>query len=271
MGGWSPALGARRTRTPKATPRAPSLNGILRRLEANLNRYDADLPDLFCDEHVVSSRTEPGVPGQTTVIDSVFRVKRTAGPGGTTFLAESREIRSVNGKPAASQHIEGPSLLSGFFEGGLAVVSLDQSACMNYALERIDRSDPARPYVIRFTTALTPRNSANCLLQEKSKGRAFIDPASMELTRLEITTPHHVIIPGSYDTWPVVGKRVLTVAYAPVRLGGETFWLPSTITMQNTSGFGFHRVVWSFRATYRRYHRTQVTSRILPGGRVPGR
>lgn len=256
--GFSSALGAQRTK-------APTLDYILEQLEANLNHYDAHVPSLFCNEHVISSQMEYGPPDQTTVTDSVFRLRRIATPGHTTTLVESREIRRVDGKPPASQHMDGPTLLSGIFEGGLAVVSLSQTACMNYTLQRIDRDLPAEPYIVRFATVLTPRNSAGCFLQEESKGRVFIDSASMQVTRLEITTPRHTIVDESGSTSRLVGKRKLTVDYAPVLLGGETFWMPSAITMLTTSGFGFHRIVWSFRATYRNYHRLKVTSRILPG------
>jgi hypothetical protein len=94
----------------------------------------------------------------------------------------------------------------------------------------------------------------------------------MEITRLELTTPHHTIIPEDRFTSPVVGERVVAVDYAPVLLGGETFWMPSTITSRAVSGSGtFHMVVWSFRATYRNYHRLEVTSRIVPGSEAPVR
>jgi hypothetical protein len=246
----------------------PTLEEILERLEANLNHYDTSIPSLFCDEHVLS-QVEPGLRNQDTITDSVFRLKRTPNPDHTTTLVESREIKNVNGKPATSQDMDGPTLLSGAFEGGLAVVSLNQTACMNYALQRINRKRPTEPYIVRFATVLTSQNTAKCLLQENSKGRVFIDPASMQITHLELTTPRHAINSGNSYGSPGVGKRELTVDYAPVVLG-ETFWMPSTITMSITSGSGtFHSIVWSFLATYRNYHKLEVKSRILPGFEIP--
>jgi hypothetical protein len=260
--GFSSALCAQRAKT-------TTLEEILQRLEANLNHYDTSVPSLFCDEHVIS-QVEPGPRNQDTITESVFRLKRTANPNHTTTLVESREIKNVNGKPATSQDMDGPTLLSGAFEGGLAVVSLNQTACTNYALQRINRNRPTEPYIVRFATVLTPRNTAACLLQENSKGRVSIDPASMQITHLELNTPRHTIIPANSYTSPVVGKRVIIVDYAPVLLGGETFWMPSTITLRTTRGPGtFHTIVWSFRATYRNYHKLEVTSRILPGGEIP--
>jgi hypothetical protein len=53
----------------------PTLDEILLRLEGNLNHYDKQVPNFFCNEHVVSSLTY-GQKRQSTVTDSVFRVTR---------------------------------------------------------------------------------------------------------------------------------------------------------------------------------------------------
>jgi hypothetical protein len=254
----------------------PSLDEILRRLEANLNHHDASVPDIFCDERVVSSQMGPGESDRKTVTDSTFRLRRTLKPDHTITLEESREIKSIDGKPPRSQQLNGPALLNGLFESGLAIVSVNQEACMHYTLQRANANHPAVPYIIRFATVLTPQTltpqtltpqtGADCLLNEQSKGRVFIDPVSLEVTRLEIATPRHVIVQGNASTPRVVGKRELTVDYVPVLLGDESFRMPSTITMRTISGSGtFHVIVWSFRATYSNYHRIQVTSRVLPG------
>jgi hypothetical protein len=247
----------------------PMLYEILQKLEANLDRYDRSVPSLFCDEHVVS-QVSPSQGHQDTVTDSVFRLKRVVNRDHTSTLDESREVKTVNGKPATSQDIAGPTILSGAFEGGLAVVSLGQRSCMNYTLERTKRNDPTTPYIVRFSSALTLQNSAGCLLQENGKGRAFIDPATMQITRMELTTPHHIITPGSFYDRPTVGDRVLSVDYAPVPLEGQTFWMPATIASTVTSGRGtFHAIVWSFKASYRNFHKLEVTSRIVPAGDAP--
>jgi hypothetical protein len=249
-----------------AQPKAEAtLEEILERLDANLHHYDTAVPSFFCDEHAVS-KMWPRASDENTVTDSIFRLRRTPKADHSTSLVESREIRTVNGKPPSSQNIEGPTQVSGAFEGGLAVVSLDQTACMTYTLQPINGKHPGHPFIVRFSSLPNSQNSASCLLQEDSNGRAFIDPATMQLTHLEITTPHHVIIPGDINTSPVIGKRVLDVDYAPVMLGDQTFWMPSKIAMRATSGSGTFRMnVWTFEATYRNYHKLEVTSRIVPG------
>lgn len=236
-------------------PQPPTLNQVLQRLEANLNDYDTNIPSFFSDEHVVSS-VFPGNRQQNTVTNSVFRLKRVLQPNQTTTLEESRTVKTVNGSPPTADNLTGPSLLSGVFEGALAVVSLNQRACMNYKLDRIH---PGRPYVIRFSTEPHPTQPSTCLLDESSKGQVFLDPATLQITRLELTTPHHRI---SRDTQ---AQRILSVDYAPVQLDARTFWMPATITSRITADANtFHPTIWSFKATYRNYHKLEVTSRIVP-------
>lgn len=256
--GISPVVGAQGTK-------APTLGEILQRLEANLNHYDADVPSVFCEEHVVSSRTEPHERDDSSATVSVFRLKRTPQADGTTALVESREIKSVNGRPATSEAVAVPTLLTGIFEGGLAVVSVGQTSCMNYTLERSSGKRPGENLVVRFATVLTPSNTADCFLQEKSKGRVVIDAASMQVKRLEIETPRHVLEEGNAYVEREVGRRELTVEYAPVLLGSEMFWMPSAIGMRTTIGSDFDQTVWTFQASYRNYHRLEVKSRILDG------
>lgn len=241
----------------------PTLDEILRELQANLDRYDAHVPSFFCDEHVVSQVT-PGGPGDTVVTDSIFRLKRITNKDRTLSLGESREVRTVNGRPAASQDMAGPSVLSGAFEGGLVVVSLNQASCMNYSLQRIRANHPADPYVVRFASVLNPGNRADCFLQEDGKGRVFIDPKSMQITRMEIDTPHHVINGETPYSPAIVGPWNIAVDYAPVKFGADTFWMPAAIASATSSGAGtFHKSEWSFRATYRNFHKLEVKSRVL--------
>jgi hypothetical protein len=208
----------------------------------------------------------PDLNDQATVTDSVFRLKRVLNADRTTTLEESREVKTVNGRPATTQEIGGPSIVHGAFEGGLAVVSLSQQACMNYTLERMKRNDAQGTIIVRFASVLTPENTGGCLLQENGRGQVFIDRATMQITRMELTTPHHTIIPGDEMGYgAIAGEWVLSVDYAPVVLDGKSFWMPETITSRTTGGRGsFHPIVWTFKASYGNFHKLEVRSRILP-------
>jgi hypothetical protein len=242
----------------------PTLIEILEQLEANLNRYDAAVPNFFCDEHALSARIEPNQRDENAITDSIFRLKRIHNHDHTTTLEESREIKSIDGKPTESQDVDFPTTLDGMFEGGLAVVTLSQAACMNYKLQRINKDHPAEPYIVSFATVLTPQNTEECFFKEESKGRVIIDPVSMQVARIEIKTPHHIVREGGSFGRTAMGKRELNIDYTPVPLGKQTFWMPSQITMRITSGSGFDTIVWKFQASYHNYHRLEVTSHILP-------
>ena len=235
---------------------SPTLDEILLRLESNLHRYDTQVPNFFCSEHVVSSVVS-GKNHQSTITDSIFRLKRTLKPGQAATLIESREIKAVNGTPVEGRDIHGPTILAGVFSGGLDTVSLSQKACMSYTLQPSEPGHSGEPYVVRFATMPGQRPSS-CVLKEEGSGRAFIDPATMQVTRMELIVPHHIILPATVGVWRI------SIGYAPVLLGGQTFWMPSTITSRATPGDLEDPTVWSFNAHYSNYHKLEVSFRILP-------
>ena len=247
-------LASHSTLAQQASP--PTLDEILIQLESNLLHYDTQIPNFFCSEHVVSLMLY-GQKRQSTVTDSIFRLEHTLNPDQTTKLAESREIKTINGSPAEGKHINGPTILAGVFSGGLDAVSLSQKACMRYTLLP---TKPGEPYIVQFATLPNNRHRSGCVLKEDGAGRVFIDPAIMQVTRMELTVPHHIIIPTEPGVWGI------SVGYSPVLLGGQTFWMPTTITSTATPNDAYYPTVWSFDAHYTNCHKLGVTSRILPFG-----
>jgi hypothetical protein len=241
---------------PAQQPPPPTLDEILLRLQSNLQHYDSKVPDFFCTEHAVSVVVY-GKHHQSTVTDSIFRLKRNTNPDNTAALAESREIKAINGTPAEAKQISGPSILSGVFSGGLDTVSLSQKPCMSYTLQPIEPGHSSEPYVVQFAT-LPGHHFSGCVLKEDGSGRVLIDPTTMQVTRMELTVPHHVILPAVAGVWHI------SINYAPVRLGGQTFWMPATITSRATPDDIDDHTVWWFNASYSNYHKLEVTSRILP-------
>lgn len=238
---------------------SPTLDQILLRLNINLRHYDSQVPSFFCSEHVVSSVVY-NRKREATVTDSVFRLKRSGKPGQAGTFDESREIKAINGSPMQGEHISGPSILSGAFSGGLDLVSLDQKACMSYTLQPVKPGQTSGPYVVQFTTLPSIHHLSGCLLKEDGAGSALIDPATMQVTRMEFTIPQHTILPGTVGVWKVL------VNYSPVLLGGQTFWMPAAIVSTAISDFDDNLTVWSFNAHYTGYHKLEVTSRILLPG-----
>jgi hypothetical protein len=228
----------------------PKLDEILVRLEGNLDRYDKQVPNFFCSEHVVSSLIY-GTKHQSTVTDSVFRTARTQ----SGALTESREIKAVNGTPAAGEQIGGPVTLGGVFSGGLDAVSLRQKACMSYTLLPNLPGHSDEPYVIQFSTLPNRERGAGCVLKEEGTGRVFVDPTTMQVARMELTAPHHAISPGEVGAWKI------SINYAPVSFVGQIFWMPTTIT--STATPSDTSTVYSFSARYSDYHKLEVSSHIV--------
>ena len=188
---------ARRKTTPVQQTQASTLQEILQRLEENLDQYDSRVPSFFCDEHVVSKRS-PDPHLESRVTDSTFRLKRVANPGpdGKPILEESREVKRVNGKPANGESLSGPTTVRGAFSGGLALVSLSQQSCMSYKLLPIKQGDSRKPYIVQFASVPASERPDDCLMQEDISGRVLIDPATMQIKRMELHAPHHLIVPG---------------------------------------------------------------------------
>ena len=231
----------------------PTLDEILLRLEGNLNHYDKEVPNFFCNEHVVSSLGYAN-KHQSTVTDSVFRVVRNP----TGDLTESHEIQAINGTPAKGEQVRGPAIVSGVFTGSLDTVSLSQNACMSYTLQPIDPEHPNQPYVIQFTTLPNAQLHQGCALKEQGSGRVLVDPTTMQVIRLELRAPNHVINSAETGIWQVA------IDYAPVSFVGKTFWMPSTVTSTAFPNDAYSPVAYSFSARYSDYHKLEVTSHIVP-------
>jgi hypothetical protein len=111
--------------------------------------------------------------------------------------------------------------------------------------------------VIEYALKPSLPASAGCPVREETKGRAFIDPSSMQIVRLEQQRPQHIEAVGLTVAWS------WSVDYAPVVLDGKPFWLPKTIHSQASTISG-SRHEWNFLANYSHYHLMTVTSTILP-------
>lgn len=235
-------------------PSSPALDRILSQLEINLSRYDKQVPNFFCTEHVTSSLLY-GKKRQSTVTDSIFRVERSL----SGDLSESREIKAINRSPAEGHQLGGPVVLAGVFSGGLDAVSLRQNACMRYTLQPIEPGQRDAPYVIQFATLPDAGQHTQCVLKEAGTGRVLVDPATMQVTRMELSAPNHRINAAEVGTW------YISIDYAPALLAGQTFWMPTAIKSTETpAASDYPPVVYSFSATYTDYHKLEVTSRIVP-------
>ncbi len=257
----------------------PATDELLLRVWDNFVGYLSSIPNVFADEHVVSSVTtaysDPAKSGvhdselDSTIdstIDSIFRLKRVSTDGKTADLIESREIKYVDHHAAAKgQSLTGPAILIGAFSRAPNVLSPELKDCYDYRLLRNMRHNPdvtilflhADVLVLEYSLKSPLPAGAQCPVREQTMGRVFIDPSSMQIVRLEQQRPRHDQGSGLPVAWS------WRIDYARVMMGGKPFWLPKTISSKASSLDG-GRFKWSFLATYGNYHLMTVTSTILP-------
>jgi hypothetical protein len=233
---------------------ASTLADILHHLQDNLDQYQKFVPSFYCSEHVVSDANYGG-ERQYRATDSSFRVAR--GPAGR--LIESREIKSINGTPVRGQHLDGPVTLGGVFTGGLVPVSESERACMHYTLQSNASAQADKFLVIHFNKLPEAENKQGCVLKEDGAGLVLVDPATMQVTKMELQAPHHTLNTGEHGLWKIV------IDYAPTALAGKTFWMPTVLNSTLVTDDKKSPTIYSYFAHYYDYHKLEVTSRIVPG------
>jgi hypothetical protein len=225
---------------------------ILTRLQENVSAYLSSVPSFFTGEHVASNLNQPNEVKITTVTDSVFRIRRTS-EDNTTQLVESREIKSVNHKPAKGENITGPAVFRGAFTNGVLLVS--PVFAPRYEFQRGPEARVAGVDVIVLDYKATAETLLDRSCPKPREGRVFIDPHSFHLLRVEARVPDHEIMPGVFSLW------TWSIDYAPVTLDGRSFWMPKTIESQAVPAD--HHAAWSFVAKYSNYHKLEVNSHII--------
>ncbi|MDE1176804.1 MAG: hypothetical protein PW789_09370 [Edaphobacter sp.] len=239
---------------PDPAAQAAALHAILVHQQSSLWDYEANVPNLFAEEHVVSTLKQKGARDMKRTTDSTFRLVRVHAPGESTTFSESREIRLVNKKPVQGGDLGGPAIFSGAFSAGVGVVSLEMSRCFDYTMEPTAMLGGTSAVVIDYAIKADAEN--DCPGPESRSGRAWFDAQSDQLLRIEMSVPHHWDESShtrSLWTW--------SVDYAPVNFESRTFWMPKTITSKAEANDT--AATWMFTASYSNYHRLTVTSRII--------
>ena len=244
------------------SPRGPkpelTLDAILLRLQGNLDHYRALVPNFFCDEHLVSDMFIRNSRYRRTTTESIFRLKRSGSNNPHNMFIESRQINSVDKKPAKDQILKGPSILVGAFSNSLVMVSLEFKKCYDYKLVSHKKLHHLPVFIVDYTLKKeAAKSDKSCPGPEINYGRAYIDPQTMQIVRLEQKAPHIEVSPGVDAEW------TWTIEYGQVSLNNESFSMPKKIT--STAKADAINAEWLFVATYRNYHELTVTSRILPG------
>lgn len=233
---------------------APALDQILSRVEANTEQYKATVPSFFCDEHITSQEIHDGKVKHETTVEALFRVSRSVPPTGT--LEESREVKSVNGKPSSGKKLDMPISFIGGFSGALAkFLSTDRRECFDYQADPTSAATPGNEAFTFTAHEAAARQPACVSIRPGTTGKFVVDSGTMQVTHIERTVPN----PIGKDP-AVLGTA--SVDFAPVTLNGRAFWLPSTIVAFTTETAKTN--AFRFTAKYNNYHRFSASSTIQP-------
>lgn len=245
--------------SPSPSQSAPRLEQILPRVQAHVKEFELSLPDFICDERITSRELMGGTVIHETVIDSTFRGTQNK-DGKDKPFTEWREINTIDGRPAPKgQQLTGPFFFGGGFSSILdAIFSAKNSQYFNYKLIGTEKVDEDVALVIKFETKkgqkeLLHREMFGSQYVMKGSGKAWVDPSSMNVVRLELQYLD-----------PPVPEGVLTVRvdYAEVVINEKKFWMPKTLTAEQTVPNPKVPVGGQYIAEYSNYQQFKVSTKI---------
>jgi hypothetical protein len=164
---------------------------LLSQIEANTERYSVTVPSFICNEHILSQEIHEGKIKRETTVDAVFSVTRSTSKANT--LEESREVKLIDGKPAANRKMTMPLSFSGGFSGALTkLLSSDHRSCFEYAA---DSSTPSRKDTAGFTfvaKSAAAKDPSCASIQPDTTGKFTVDTASMQVIHIERTVQNPI-------------------------------------------------------------------------------
>jgi hypothetical protein len=241
----------------------PKLAQVLPSIQQHVKEFESSLPDFICDEKITSKELMAGTTIHETDIDSTFRGTQNRDKkldGRYEPFTEWRDIQTIDGRPAPKgQQLTGPFLFGGGFSSILIeTFSPENSEYFNYKVIGTDKVDGKAAVVLKFETkkdqqALLHRELFGTQYVMKGSGKAWIDLSSMNVLRLEI----------QYLDPPMPeGVLSLAVDYAPVVIQEKTFWMPRTVTAEQTVPNPKVPVGGQYIAEYSNYQEYKVSVRI---------
>lgn len=235
----------------------PKLEQILPRVQEHVSVFEHSLPDFICDETIISRELMRGRVHQQTVIASAFRGMQHKEEG--RAFTESRKIQTIDGKPAPpDQPLKGPFFFGGGFSSVLdEIFSPENAQYFNFKMEGKQKLKGKAAWVISLETK---KGQKEILYREifgsktaiKGNGKAWIDPETLNAMRIEF----------EYQNPLFEGDLEVSVDYAPAEINGQTFWMPKTVTAEQTVPSRTVPIAGQYIASYSNYHQFNVSHKI---------
>lgn len=240
-----------------------TVDAVLARVRANVTAYTASIPNFICDESVDSRRTGGSKVKDEMKIQSSFSLVRSSDG---KDLRETRVKNLVNGSKPKNQKVSLPYSFTGGFAN---VIEFVNDKCASFAFAQNALPNGNGPILIAAEPKpASPDLPAYCAREGKQSAqtKAVIDPKSFQILHLESSAQDisfglashvpFVPVPSTHNVF------AWAVDYAPVTLGGKTFWLPQTVTSTVTDKN--KPITLEYEAHYTNYHRFAATTTILP-------
>lgn len=237
----------------------PGMEQVLPRVQDHVDEFAHRLPDFISNETITSSEVMGnGRTGRKVVIESEFKGRQNNVENGRPFI-ESREIKTINGSTVKPDHqLTGPFFyLGGFSSILVAVFSRENEPYFNYTFAGTEKLAGRPALIFKFETRhgqkkLLYHDILNRHAYVKGKGKAWIDPETMNVLRLEF---HYL------DSADAIGGLDVTVDYSPVTIQDKTFWMPQRVTAVQAIP-GSRSMSVRYTAAYSNYHRFSVSIRF---------
>jgi hypothetical protein len=245
---------------------APTIDAVLARVRENISEFKKSVPGFVSDESALSQRFVNNKLKEEMKIESSFEVKRR---GGTGDMLETRTTKLVDGKTPKNQKIEPPYFYRGGFADALGSVD---SKCLAYSLGEAPDTDKTI-LILSTPKPVSSDRPAECHFSPSFSMKAFVDPQTFQIIRLEYTVQDVDVDMGIRGHIPFVAYvtsrdnvSTFIAEYAPVELGSKTYWLPKTVISDlKDKDDRKNPVHLRYEAHYANYHKFAVSSTILPG------
>jgi hypothetical protein len=209
----------------------PTLEQALSRIRNNVAAFENRLPDFVCKEKITSQTVaeQDGRIEKATVIVSTFTGRQNHSAlsklGGLSFK-EERQIETVNGARWKEKTMPPGVFHLGGGYSSILVMVFGSKGDANYSFSPAapDPGGKEPAYVVAFATKNNKQKikGKDGSQSFQAEGRAWFDPASFEIIRLE-----QRIMPEGAE--PEDGLPV-TVEYRPVQIGENRFRMPVRVS-----------------------------------------
>ncbi len=238
--------------------KVPPLEQVLPRVQESVNEFEFLLPDFICYERITSRELIGTKLIKQISVGSAFSGSQRKDEKGKPFI-ESREIKIFDGREAGQkQKLDIPFFFGGGFSSVLDMTFAARNVPYhNYKVIRLEQIDGRPLLVIEFATKPDQAGlyfEFQGTLLDKGAGKAWIDPESMHVVRIE---RRFLNVPSPVNALSV------SIDYAPVVINGKTFWMPKTVKAVEALGRSTKKPMsGEYIAEYSNYRKFEVSVKI---------